>query len=213
MLRMVLLGLLIPLGVGVLAEMELRTPPRSTVAVVQPLADPAIDISDSHGALARADRPEIAPISSETPAQPAPADERISASEDVSIGSSEHPKVIDRHDISDSHGAFARADRPEIAAMSSETPAQSAPADQPISPPEDVSIGSSEQRKVIRSHRLDPQSRTGATATRPKSTPKATDIKRATIPQRSKAASNTEPCRLSAFGGLRKALHTVDCQI
>ena len=97
MLRMVLLGLLIPLGVGVLAAMELRTPSRSAVAVVQPLAEPAIDISDSHGALARADRLEIAVTSSETPAQPAPADERISPSEDVSIGSSEHPRVIHSH--------------------------------------------------------------------------------------------------------------------
>ena len=71
MLRMVLLGLLIPLGVGVLAAMELRTPPRSAVAFVQPLAETAVDISDSHGALAKADRLEIAAASSETPAQPA----------------------------------------------------------------------------------------------------------------------------------------------
>ena len=214
MLRMVLLGLFIPLGVGVLAAMELRAPPRSAVAVVQPLAEPAIDISDSHGALARADRLEIAVTSSETPAQPAPADERISPSEDVSIGSSEHPRVIHRDDISDSHGALARADGPEIAVASSETPARPAPADEGISPSEDVSrIGSSEHPRVIHRHRLDPKSKKGATATRPKSTPKATDIKRPTIPQRSKAASNTDPCRLSAFGGLRKALHTVDCQI
>src|SRR5215831_18919250 len=95
----------------------------------------------------------------------------------------------------------------------SETPAQPAPADERISPSEDVSIGSSEHPRVIHRHRLDPKSKKGATATRPKATPKATDIKRPTIPQRSKAASNTEPCRLSAFGGLQKALHTVDCQI
>jgi hypothetical protein len=213
MLRMVLLGLFIPLGVGVLAAIELRTPPRSAVAVVQPLAEPVINISDSHGALARADRLEIAVTSSETPAQPAPADERISPSEEVSIGFSEHPRVIHRHDISDSHGALARADRREIAVASSETPAQPAPADERISPSEEVSIGSSQHPRVIHRHRLDPKSKKGATATRPKSPPKATDVKRPTIPQRSKAASNTEPCRLSAFGGLRKALHTVDCQI
>ena len=209
MLRMVLLGLFIPLGVGVLAAMELRTPPRSAVAVVQPLAEPAIDISDSHGALARADRLEIAVASIKTPAQPAPTDERISPSEDVSIGSSEQH----RHDISDSHGALASADRLEIAVASIKTPAQPAPADERISSSEGVSTGSSEHPRVIHHQRLDPKSKKGATATRPKSTPKATEIKRPTIPQRSKAASNTEPCRLSAFGGLRKALHTVDCQI
>ena len=158
MLRMVLLGLLIPLGVGVLAAMELRTPSRSAVAVVQPLAETTVGVSDSHDALAKADRLEIAVPSNETPARPAPSDERISPSEDVSIGSLEEPRVIHRY-------------------------------------------------------RNDPKSKKVATATRPKSTSKATDIKRPTIPQRSKAASNTEPCRLSAFGGLRKALNTVDCQI
>ena len=44
MLRMVLLGLLIPLGVGFLAAMELRTPPRSAVVVVQPLAETTVGI-------------------------------------------------------------------------------------------------------------------------------------------------------------------------
>jgi len=158
MLRMVLLGLLIPLGVGVLAAMELRTPPRSAVAVVQPLAETAVDISDSHGALAKADRLEIAAASSETPAQPALVDERISPSEGISIGSSEPPRVINRH-------------------------------------------------------RHDPKSKKVATAALPKSKPKPTDIKRTAISERSKATNNTDPCRLSAFGGLRKALNSVDCEI
>ena len=161
MLRMVLLGLLIPLGVGVLAAMELRTPPRSAVAVVQPLAETGVGISDSHGALAKADRLEITAASSETPAQPAPVDERISPSEGISIGSSEHPRVINRH------------------------------------------------------RRHDPESKKVITAALRKSKPNAIDIKRTTISERSKAASDsdTEPCRLSAFGGLRKALNSVDCEI
>ena len=157
MLIMVLLGLLIPLGVGVLAAMELRTPPRSAVAVVQPVAETAVDISDSHGALAKADRLEIAAASSETPAQPALVDERISPSEGIGIISSEPARVIKRH-------------------------------------------------------RHDPKSKKVATAALPKSKPKATDIKRTTISER-KRAGDTEPCRLSAFGGLRKALNSVDCEI
>ena len=158
MLIMVLLGLLIPLGVGVLAAMELRTPPRSAVAVVQPLAETAVGISDSHDALAKADRLEITAARSETPAQPALVDERISTSEGISIGSSEPPRVINRH-------------------------------------------------------RHNPKSKKVATATLPKSKPKATEIKRTTISERSKDARDTEPCRLSAFGGLRKALNSVDCEI
>lgn len=158
MLRMVLLGLLIPLGVGVLAAMELRTPPRSAVAVVQPLAETSVGISASHGALAKADRLEIIAASSETPVQPTPVDEHISPSEGISVGSSEPPRVINRH-------------------------------------------------------RHDPKSKKVATAALPKPKPKPTDIKRTTISARSKAANNTEPCRLSAFGGLRKALNSVDCEI
>ena len=76
MLRMVLLGLLIPLGVGVLAAMELRTPPRSAAAVVQPLAETSADISDSRGALAKADRLEIVAATSGTPVQPLPPQEK-----------------------------------------------------------------------------------------------------------------------------------------
>ena len=97
MLIMVLLGLLIPLGVGVLAAMELRTPPRTAVTVVQPLAETTVSISDAPAALAKADRLEITAASSETPAQPALVDERISPSEGIGIISSEPARVIKRH--------------------------------------------------------------------------------------------------------------------
>jgi hypothetical protein len=158
MLKMVLVGLLIPLGVGVLAAMELRTPVRSAVVVVQPPVETTVGTSDSHVALAKADRLEIAAASSEAPAQPALVDERISPSESISISSSEPPRVIIRH-------------------------------------------------------RHDPKSKKVTTGARPKSKPKITAINRTTISERRKAASNTEPCRLSAFGGLRKALNSVDCEI
>jgi len=158
MLRMMLLGLLIPLGVGVLAAWELRSPARNAVVVVQSPGETTVGISDSHGALAKADRLEIAAASSETPAQPALVDERISPSEGIGIISSEPARVIKRH-------------------------------------------------------RHDPKSKKVTTAALPKSKPKTTDIKRTTISERSKGASDTEPCRLSAFGGLRKALNSVDCEI
>lgn len=158
MLRMMLLGLLIPLGVGVLAAMELRTPPRAAAAVVQPLAETTVGISDSHDALAKADRLEMTYAKSETPAQPALVNERIPPSEPTAIGSSEAPRIDNRH-------------------------------------------------------RRDPKSRKVATTALPKSKPKTTDIKRASIPERSKAAGDTLLCRLSAFGGLRKALNTVGCEI
>ena len=157
MLRMVLLGLLIPLGVGALAAMELRTPPRTAAAVVQPLAETTVGISESRGVLAKADRLETTYAKSETPAQSALVNERP-PSEPTAIGSSEAPRISSRH-------------------------------------------------------RHDPKSKKVTTAALPKSKPKTTDIKRTTIAARSKAASDTEPCRLSAFGGLRKALNSSGCEI
>ena len=155
MLRMVLLGLLIPLGVGVLAAMELRTPPRTAVAVVQPLAETTVGVSDSHEALAKADRFEVTYAKRETPTLPGPVDERIAPSDATAVDSS----------------------------------------------------------RVINRHRHDPKSKKVTTAAVPKSKPKTTDIKRTTIPDRSTAASDTELCRLSAFGGLRKALNSSGCEI
>ena len=174
MLVMVLLGLLIPFGVGALALMELRTPPRSAVAVAQPLAETTVGISDSSAALAKADRLEIAAASGETPAP---------------------------------------ANNEPPAPVSSAPPVQPALADERVTPSEGITVGSSEPPRVINRHRHDPKSKKVATAALPKSKPKATDIKRTTISERSKGASDTEPCRLSAFGGLRKALNSVDCEI
>lgn len=162
MLRMVLLGLLIPVGVGALAAMELRTPRPAAVpaavTVVQPLAETTEGISDSHGALPKADRLEVTYAKSETPTQPGPVDERISPSEAATIG-------------------FAEA------------------------------------LQIIKPHRHDPKPKKVTTAALPKPKPKTTNIRRAAIPDRSKTAGDTEPCRLSAFGGLRKALNSTDCEI
>ncbi len=156
MLRMALLGLLILLGVGVLSAMELRAPPHRAVAIVQPVAEPSAGISDAPGALAKADRLEVAAVSSETPAQAALVDERIA-------------------------------------------------------PPEDISIGSSQPPAPIAPHRNKPKKVT--TAARPKSEPKAPVIKRTALSQRAKPASDTEPCRLKAFGGLLKALDSAGCEL
>jgi hypothetical protein len=158
MLRMMLLGLLIPLGVGVLAAMELKTPARSAAVPVQPVAEIAASSSEPRGALAKADRLEVAVASNETPAQPALIDERNSLPEGTSVGPSEPPRLINPH-------------------------------------------------------RHDPKPKKVTTADAPKSKPKKADVKRTTTSERRKAAGITEPCRLSAFGGLLKALGSADCEI
>jgi hypothetical protein len=158
MLRMVLLGLVIPLGVGALAAMELRTPPRNLATVAQPPAETTVGISDSHDALAKADRLEVTSETEDTQTQPLPVDNHISPSEATNVGSPAVPRITNRH-------------------------------------------------------RRDPKTTKVIIAAIPKSKPKTTDIKRTAIPVRSKAASDTKPCRLSAFGGLRKALNLSDCEI
>jgi outer membrane biosynthesis protein TonB len=167
MLRMVLLGLLIPLGVGVLSAMELGTPSRGAVATVQAPAETAVGVSDSRGALAKADRLEVAAASSETPAPPALVEERVS-------------------------------------------------------PPQDTRVDSS-PAKPIKRQRHDPKPKKVTVAATPKSKPKAADIKvpdikaadlkRTAVSRPSRAASDTGPCRLKAFGGLLRALGSADCEI
>jgi hypothetical protein len=99
MLRMMLLGLLIPLGVGVLSAMELRTPPRQAAAVVQTVAETTPDVSDSRDALPKADRLEVAAASSEAPIQLAATEQPLSPPEDAAIARSEPAALIqrDRH--------------------------------------------------------------------------------------------------------------------
>ena len=192
MLIMVLLGLLIPLGVGALALMELKAPPHTAVAVVQPLAETDAGISDSHHALAKADRLEITAASSETPAQPAPVDERISPPEGITIGRS---------------AGLSKESGGEASNLMRRPVSNEGTATQPHPP------ASSEPPRVINRPRHDPKPKKVATAALAKPKPKVTDTKRTAISERSKGASDTEPCRLSAFGGLRKALNSADCEI
>jgi hypothetical protein len=115
--------------------------------------------------------------------------------------------------ISDSQGVLAKADRLEFTAASSEAPAEPAAVDERISPAEGIHIGTSEPARAVDRHRHDARSKKVATAALPKPKPKTTEIKRTTMSERSKGVGDTESCRLSAFGGLRKALKSDDCEI
>jgi hypothetical protein len=166
MLRMVFVGLLIPLGIGVLAAMELATPPRTTATGVQPLAETTVGIADSPGALAKTDRLEVTYAKSEMPAEPGPVDEHVASPEAATVAAPEAPRIINRH----------------------------------------WHDPKTSQRHDLKTKRV-------TSATLPKSKPKATEIKRAAIPDRSKPGSDSEACRLSAFGGLRNALNLSGCEI
>ena len=109
--------------------------------------------------------------------------------------------------ISASSDASAKADRLEVAAVSNAMPTEAASVENPVAP-QDIHAGSSAPEPIVR-HRHNPKKI--ATAERPR--PKAPVVKRTANFQRSKAASNAEPCRLKAFGGLRKALNLTGCDI
>ena len=185
MLRMMLVGLLIPLFVGVLVAMESRTPTRDALVAVQPLAETTIDVSDSHShdALAKADRLEVAVAGSEAPAQPAPVDEYLSQPEVVSVGSSEPPMPISHQRQGPKSKKVTIAARPK-------------------SKPRPVAVKTATVKTA-----------TIKTATIKTVAIRTAAIRRTAIAERPKFASDTETCRLSAFGGLRKALNSVDCEI
>ncbi|CAN7143875.1 hypothetical protein LJR220_000006 [Bradyrhizobium sp. LjRoot220] len=176
MLRMMLLGLLIPLGVGVLAAMELRAPARSAAVAVQPAAELGAGISEPRVAFAK-------PAQSETT------------------------------DQFDRTGQLEKADRLDVATASSDAPAQPASIDERFPPPQGISVGPSEPPRVINRDRRDPKPKKVTAAAAPTSKPKKAAVKQATISERRKPASNTESCRLSAFGGLRRALGLAGCEI
>ncbi|PJG52026.1 hypothetical protein CVM73_28035 [Bradyrhizobium forestalis] len=154
MLRMALLGLLILLSVGVLSAMELAAPPRRAAAIVRPLAEQSASISASHDALAKADRLEVAAMSSAMPTGTASVENAVAA-QDVHVGLSAPAPIA------------SQRNRPK-----------------PV-----------------------------ATAEPPKPKPKPIVVKRTANVQRAKAASETEHCRLKAFGGLLKALNLTGCEI
>jgi hypothetical protein len=143
--------------------MELRTPPRNTVAIVQPVLEPDADSADSHEALAKADRLDVTAMSSKAPEQAVMTDQGVARPEDIRPGSG------------------------------------------------DIGIVASEPPRPIARHR--PHPRKIATVARRKPEPKANVVRRTAMSQHSKAASEPEPCRLKAFGGLRKALNSDDCEI
>lgn len=188
MLRMMLVGLLIPLFVGVLVAMEFRTPTREALVAVQPLAETTMDVSDSHEALAKADRLEVAVAGSEAPAQPAPVDQDLSQPEVVSMRSSEPPMLINRQ----RHGPKSK--KVTMAAR-------------PKSKPRPVAVKAATVKTAT------VNAATVKAATVKAATIRTAAIRRTAIAERPKFASDTETCRLSAFGGLRKALNSVDCEI
>ncbi|MDF0520485.1 hypothetical protein P0R31_24895 [Bradyrhizobium yuanmingense] len=108
-----------------------------------------------------------------------------------------------------SHDALAKADRLEVAAESRPMLTHSASVENSVAP-RDVHVGSFAPAPIVR-----PRSKPKPTATAepPRQKPKAIVVKRAANAQRAKTASETEHCRLKAFGGLLKALNLTGCEI
>jgi hypothetical protein len=111
--------------------------------------------------------------------------------------------------ISATHDALEKADRLVVAAVSSAVPMAPTSVGTPVAP-QDVHAGSSPPAPTVRQRN---KPKPVATAERPKPQPTAAVVKRTANVQRAKAASESESCRLKAFGGLLKALNLARCEI
>lgn len=122
MLRLGFLGLLIVLGVGVLSAMELRAPPRGTVAIIQSPAAPDVGSSASPEALAKGDRLDVATVSSETPTQVALAEEPVTPPNDARITSLKPSRPIARQRHNSKTAAGAASPKPKKVTVIKRTP-------------------------------------------------------------------------------------------
>lgn len=111
--------------------------------------------------------------------------------------------------ISASPDALPKADRLEVATVSSAMPTPAASVDNPLAP-QDIQVRAAAPEPIVR-HRNKPKAI--ATAKPPRPNPKPIVAKRTAHSERAKAASESEPCRLKAFGGLLKALNLTGCEI
>jgi len=195
---MLLVGLLIPLFVGVLVAMESRTPTHDARVASQPLVESMTDVSDSHDALAKADRLDVAVRGGEAAAQPAPLEEYLSRLDVVGAGSSEPPMPIDRQ----RHGP--KSNKVAIVARSNSKP-------RPIVAKTAIVKTATVKTATVKTSAV--RAATVKTATIKAVAIRTAAIERTAIAERPKFARDTETCRLSAFGGLRKALNSVDCEI
>ena len=85
---------LILVGLGTLAIIELETPPRTTKAPREPLAQITVGISESRDILIKADRLEIPYVQYEAPTQPISSFERIPPPDVTAIIPQEAPIII-----------------------------------------------------------------------------------------------------------------------
>lgn len=184
MLRMLLVGLLIPLGIGVLTVMELNTPPRKVAAAEPPTIPMTTGVASPANVSAKTDRLEVASLHREVPVTET---SRIEATRVEPIPAAAPAPPV------------ARAEEPAPPPAAKPAPVTRTPATAPRH-------GEARPKPVAKPKKVE----TSAVA---KPTPKITEIKHPPDPERPKAVANTESCRLSAFGGLRKALNLPGCEL
>ncbi|MDI1262513.1 MAG: hypothetical protein PS018_04560, partial [bacterium] len=184
MLRMLLVGLLIPLGIGVLTVMELNTPPRKVAAAEPPTIAMTTDAASPANVLAKTDRLEVASLHRE-----------ISMTETTRIEATR----VEPIPAAAPAAPVARAEEPAPPPAARPSPVAKAPA---IAPRR----AEARPKPVAKPKKVE-------TSAVGKPRPKIAEIKHPPVPERPKAVANAESCRLSAFGGLRKALNMSSCEL
>ncbi|WP_228749470.1 hypothetical protein [Bradyrhizobium sp. BR 10261] len=101
--------------------MELRAPPRFTVAIVQSPAAPHAGSTASPDILAKGDRLDVAPVSSATPPQVALAEAPVAPPNNASIASPEPSRPIARQRHNSTTAAGAGRPKPKKAIVIKQT--------------------------------------------------------------------------------------------
>jgi hypothetical protein len=93
---------LILVGLGTLAVMELKTPPRTTKPVNEPPAQATVGLRALHDTLTTADRLETPHMQFEAPPQPVSSSEPMPPPDQTAIVAQEPLKIIEQHKRSES---------------------------------------------------------------------------------------------------------------
>lgn len=115
--------------------------------------------------------------------------------------------------IPDPDRVLAKTNRLEVTYPSTDTPAPPPQVDDRISTSQTASSNAPTPLMPVSRHPLVPKLTKVPAAALSKSRRRSADTGRAAISERQKVDTDTMPCRLSAFGGLRKALDLSGCEI
>lgn len=105
---------LVLVGLGTLAVMEFKTPPRTTKPVPEPPAQATVGLGTSNDTLTTADRLEIPHIQFEASPPPVSSSEPMPPPDQTAIAAQEPSRIIEEHKRSDNSAVMLPRPRPRM---------------------------------------------------------------------------------------------------